>query len=126
MRNLRLRENNMMSRRWWLVCVLCGLGIVRGTPVLAETEDGWVDVKRDFKAVGDGVADDTKAVQDAMTYAETKGKPVRIPPGVYLVGPISLGNPATQALRSSSGQSSAVTRIQGAGRGHVCVLKAKP
>jgi hypothetical protein len=117
----------MISRRWWLVPVLCcGLGALGESPARAMAEDGWVDVKRDFKAVGDGVADDTRAVQDAMTYAEANGKPVRIPAGVYLVGPISLGNPATQALRSPSGQSSSVTRIQGAGRGYVCILKAKP
>lgn len=106
--------------------VFAAFCLLASCSAFAIAEDGWVDVKRDFGAVGDGATDDTKAVQDAMTYAERKTMPVRIPPGTYLVGPISLGDPSTQNRRSDSGQSPAVLRIQGAGRGPICKFKAKP
>jgi hypothetical protein len=40
---------------------------------------------KDFGAVGDGVKDDTAAIQSAITYAAIDGKVVHIPAGVYLV-----------------------------------------
>lgn len=39
----------------------------------------------DFGAVGDGVADDTAALQALVGYARAFGKPVRIPEGIYIV-----------------------------------------
>ncbi len=44
----------------------------------------YVDVVKDFGAVGDGVADDTAAVSDALD----DGRDVYFPPGTYLVDPI--------------------------------------
>jgi hypothetical protein len=43
----------------------------------------FVDVK-DFDAVGDGVTDDTAAIQAAVTHSVTQGKSLRIPAGTYL------------------------------------------
>lgn len=37
-----------------------------------------------FGAVGDGLADDTEAFQSAITYAETNGGTIFVPPGTYL------------------------------------------
>jgi len=40
---------------------------------------------KDFGAVGDGVADDTTAVQNAISYAATVNAPLYIPEGTYLL-----------------------------------------
>lgn len=40
---------------------------------------------KDFGAVGDGVTDDTAAIQTALNYAENGGKVVLFPAGVYIV-----------------------------------------
>ncbi|MDR9792674.1 glycosyl hydrolase family 28-related protein [Aeribacillus pallidus] len=45
----------------------------------------WVSVK-EFGAKGDGVTDDTQAIQDAVNYASTNGiEKVFIPPGTFLI-----------------------------------------
>jgi hypothetical protein len=44
----------------------------------------YVSVK-DFGAVGDGVADDTAAIQDAIDFAQTDGNAIYAPAGVYAV-----------------------------------------
>ncbi len=44
----------------------------------------YVSVK-DFGAVGDGVADDTAAIQDAIDFAQTDGNALYAPAGVYAV-----------------------------------------
>lgn len=45
---------------------------------------GWVDV-RDFGAVGDGITDDTVAIQAAANAGAISGKPIYIPAGKYLI-----------------------------------------
>jgi hypothetical protein len=45
----------------------------------------YISVK-DFGAVGDGVADDAAAVQDAIDYVQTLGGNLYFPKGVYLFG----------------------------------------
>lgn len=39
----------------------------------------------DYDAVGDGVTDDTDAIQEALNYAEESGLPLYFPTGTYLV-----------------------------------------
>lgn len=51
--------------------------------------EGWVNVK-DFGAKGDGITDDTQAIQSALDT----GKTVFIPEGTYLVSELSLNNRA--------------------------------
>jgi len=45
---------------------------------------------KDFGALGDGVTDDTVAIQAAVSYIETTGQNVLIPPGEYLTDPFNL------------------------------------
>jgi hypothetical protein len=47
---------------------------------------------KDFGAVGDGVADDTAAIQAAINSLPANGGTVFIPPGTYLVGTLDLPN----------------------------------
>ena len=44
-----------------------------------------VDVKRDFRAVGDGRADDTAAVRAALAKTKSSGGVIYFPPGKYLL-----------------------------------------
>lgn len=46
---------------------------------------GWINVKADFGAVGDGVANDTTAINNAFTSAASSKAPVYFPPGEYKV-----------------------------------------
>lgn len=60
---------------------------------ITATGLGWVNVKT-YGAVGDGVADDTAAIQAAISALGTTGGGVLyFPPGIYLVsGVLTLGN----------------------------------
>jgi hypothetical protein len=49
----------------------------------------FVSVK-DFGAVGDGVADDTAAIQTAINYAKITGCDLYAPAGVYLIDPVNI------------------------------------
>ena len=55
--------------------------------VFAGPFPSWSDVKRDFGAVGDGVADDTVALQEAFSSVAANGKPyvVYFPAGTYRI-----------------------------------------
>lgn len=50
--------------------------------------DNWIDVKRDFGAVGDGVTDDTTAIQNAITNCGDNT--VYLPAGTYLVSTLAV------------------------------------
>lgn len=67
-------------------------GLGDSLPVLAEgttkprmLKDRFADVVnvKDFGAVGDGVRDDTEAIQAANNFAQSWGKGLRFPSGVY-------------------------------------------
>jgi hypothetical protein len=51
----------------------------------------WLDAKVDYGAVGDNTADDTTALQNAITGAGSAGKPLVIPNGTYkITSPLTL------------------------------------
>lgn len=70
-----------------------------------EIDDRGVNIKR-FGAVGDGVTDDTDAIQEALDTGQT----VLIPHGIFLAGDIKINNN---------------TRIIGVGREH-SIIRHKP
>ncbi len=51
--------------------------------VLEADDHTQYDVKRDFCAIGDGIADDTTALQTAISAGSHAQRPVRLPPGSY-------------------------------------------
>src|SRR5882672_9116659 len=50
----------------------------------AAAPASYIDVKRDYGAKGDGIADDQTPLALAFKVAQAQGLPVYIPPGVYL------------------------------------------
>ena len=56
-----------------------------GVRVITESDPITVVNVLDYDAVGDGVTDDTDAIQDALYDAEEKGLPLYFPTGTYLV-----------------------------------------
>ncbi len=65
-----------------------------------QTETGCLSV-RDFGAVGDGVADDTAAIQNAI-FACPEGGRVTVPAGTYAVRPIVLRSHMTLELKEGA------------------------
>ena len=62
---------------------------------------GWLDVKTLFKARGDGMADDTHALQAAIDAGSNAQKPVSVAPGVYrITQPLTI--PSNTMLMGSS------------------------
>lgn len=55
------------------------------TKVTYSLIDGAPINVRDLGAVGDGVADDTAAIQAALTFAQTTSTPVYVPTGTYRI-----------------------------------------
>ena len=49
-------------------------------------ENNGVDVRSDFGAKGDGITDDTEAIQKAINYCLTNSRKLYFPKGSYLVG----------------------------------------
>ena len=74
----------------WAACNALAAGTVN--PALPLIPDKIFNV-RDFAAAGDGMANDTKAIQAAITAASAAGGGmVEIPKGIYLCGPLKLAS----------------------------------
>jgi hypothetical protein len=129
MKKKRLIASNMLSyaqfRSWptllSLVLALLLSGAVRGQAVLQK------DLKKDFGAVGDGVANDQVAFQKAadffnkraQTPAGTSRAVLRIPKGIYLINPQAATGNGTDVLHLTGcrnltvlGADSATTEIR--------------
>jgi hypothetical protein len=102
-----IEANRLISRRKLLAALgAAGVGMA-GTSLLRGTESGtayaaapvdWVNVKVDHGALGDGIADDTAAIQAAVLAAASSGAVVYFPPGTYKVtGTITVGAISLQA-----------------------------
>lgn len=79
------------------------------TARLADTQQNVVNVRR-FGAVGDGVVNDTAAIQAAITEAANTGHPVYLPYGNYLVT-------STITIPTSGTSTSSTVKIIGDGGG---------
>jgi Pectate lyase superfamily protein len=115
-----------------VACALLASGSKRSTAAGEWDEEfvgpfpSWSNLQRDFGAKGDGVADDTAALQSALSALGTPGhSPVLyVPPGVYRVtrtvdlsSRMAVGivgaDPATTTLRWDGDAGSALVRING-------------
>lgn len=87
-------------RRARLILLLALANTTLSGPAVGQkltAEDGIINVKKPpYSAVGDGVADDTAAIQAAWDAAKETGSRVWLPPGEYL---ISLRGNANQGFR---------------------------
>lgn len=87
------RSRTVSSMRWLhgsgglTVLILASLLVLRGSAMAFTPSSplGWINVKADFGATGDGVTDDSPAVQAAVAAAGA-GAEVFFPPGVYVIG----------------------------------------
>lgn len=59
---------------------------------LSKTDAPYLNAKKEFGAVGDGITDDTAALQAAINYCWANCKPLYIPSGVYITTGLVLNN----------------------------------
>jgi hypothetical protein len=85
-----------------------------GHPAGAWGPSDWLNVKTRFGARGNGVTDDTAAIQAAMNAAGPTGGTVYFPPGNYLVSSTLLWQPPAGGLTN---QAFYAPSLIGAGRG---------
>ena len=74
----------MISARWLLI-VLMAFAMLPAADIGFPADAGIIDVKRDHGARGDGVTDDTAALNAACRAAEGRFQTVYLPAGTYLV-----------------------------------------
>jgi len=92
--------------KWLLLLGLWLVGVV--FPVCGQQPAGTYNVKTDGTAQGNGVSDDTVAIQAALNNAKVQGKSVYFPSGNYLIsGQIDVPN-----LTSVYGDKSGVSLIK--------------
>jgi hypothetical protein len=60
--------------------------------VLFDPSDAGIISVKDFGAKGDGVSDDTAAIQAAVTHAQVTGNTLFVPAGTYLVSSVTVGS----------------------------------
>ena len=68
----------------FLLTCLVAIQVSEASSQIEHTEDAWCDVRL-YGAAGDGVTDDTAAIQAAISKAGTGGT-VFFPEGIYIVG----------------------------------------
>ena len=68
--------------------------------IVTKAERACISVK-DFGAVGDGVTDDTDAIQSAINYCPPMGR-VTVPAGVYMVRPLVMKSDLTLELKEDA------------------------
>lgn len=86
--------------------LLAPAGDVFAAPILFPADSGVVNV-RDYGAKGDGVTDDTAAIQEAFNRNAGNGSVIYLPPGEYLI---------SDTIRWPGRQSFNI--LQGAGQAH--------
>lgn len=63
---------------------LAPAGLLSGAAANPSSGEGaMLDVRRDFRAKGDGDADDTRALQNAIELGSSQHRPIILPPGTY-------------------------------------------
>lgn len=82
--------NLLVSRLLFLLIVGLGLSVQAAIPVAEFTGPypSWANVKTEFGAVGDGKADDTAAIQNALESIRSKDSPKKVlyfPAGTYRI-----------------------------------------
>lgn len=97
------------------------------TPITFPEDANFIDIKRDYGAVGDGVTDDTAAIQAALrdhnisadtTLGRFSPRTIYFPPGTYLVtDSLETADPQTGELKNA-------IRILGAGTEHTTIKLA--
>lgn len=78
-------------------------------PIILPEDAGIIDVRNSYGARGDGVSDDTAALQRAISENVGKGRTLYLPPGTYLVTD-------TLLWRDLEGNWQPYLTLQGAGR----------
>jgi hypothetical protein len=103
-----------------------------GTIELADSATGTANVL-DYGAAGDGVADDTVAIQAAIDLAKSRGYAVLLPAGTYLTGRLNLSGAARRFTIRGAGRGATVIRrrddtvgtvIAGNGLSDGCVIES--
>ena len=77
---------------------------------------------QDFGAVGDGVTDDTVALQNCFTYANSTARVAFLPAGVYLIsGPLTAPAPGIEMENAGYGSGAADSYIKVTGTGYTAL-----